>query len=229
MTNPSWNYDGDLHRILIACVGLNFGDAPETKLEEIRNDRARTGNVIRHKLALRPSDVVVDIGSGCGFVTRAIVPHVAQMHCVDVSRDFLNYTRSELAEFSNVRYHLIDYASLSSIESGSVDAVYSTAVFIHFNYYDMIFYLKEAHRILNIKGKLLFDFLNSDRLDVNNERTFGEHLFAYRNNRERSIFNVVHPFSLRTLENLLPQIGFRIERVEFLEGKANTTVIVVRI
>src|SRR5258708_37602963 len=70
-TNPEWKYKSE-HDLLIACVGVNFGEKPADNLEAIRTDRARTGTAIRRALGLKETDKVADVGSGCGFVTRAI-------------------------------------------------------------------------------------------------------------------------------------------------------------
>jgi len=227
-TNPNWEFKTQ-HDILIACVGTNFGNNPEDKLEEIRSNRAYLGDHIRYTLGLTSTDRVADIGSGCGFVTRAIVPHVAHMWCVDISKDFMEYCRTELSEFSNVSYSYAEYANFVGIDSGCLHACYSTAVFIHFNYYDLIFYLTEVNRVLSVGGKFLFDFLDSDRLDYKKSEVFQRHFTAYRANRAQYIFNILHPLSLRTIEAVAPQVGFEIVRVDFLPGLANNTVILRKV
>ena len=225
--NPEWKYKS-AHDLLIACVGVNFGEKPAENLEAIRLDRGRTGTAIRHALGLKATDKVADIGSGCGFVTRAIVPHVAHMWCIDISPDFLAYAKKELAEYPNVSYCKADYADFKDVEAHSLQACYSTAVFIHFNYYDFVYYLKEVNRVLANQGRFFFDFLNADVLDLGH-RTFAEHLAAYKQGREKFIFNVVHPMSLRALENLVPRIGFDMIRVEYLPGSANTKIILRKV
>ncbi len=227
-TNPNWEYRTP-HDILIACVGTNFGDKPEENVEAIRVSRAGRGSNIRHILGLKPDERVADIGSGCGFVTRAIIPHVAHMWCIYISSDFLDYCRKELAEFSNVSYCLAKYAEFNAVESGSLQACYSTAVFIHFNYYDLVFYLAEVNRILTMGGRLLFDFLNSDRLSFRRVETFQRHLKTYKSNRSEKIFNCLHPMSLRTIECVSLQMGFQITRVDFLPGHANDTIVLRKI
>jgi cyclopropane fatty-acyl-phospholipid synthase-like methyltransferase len=226
--NQNWEYKTP-HDILIACVGTNFGDKPEDNIETIRVDRGRRGTNIRHILGLRADERVADIGSGCGFVTRAIIPHVAHMWCIDISPDFLEYCRGELAEFSNVSYCLAKYAEFGGIESGSLGACYSTAVFIHFNYYDLIFYLTEVNRVLKMGGRFLFDFLNSDRMNYRKTETFQQHFKRYKANRSQKIFNVLHPMSLRTIECVGPQLGFEVSRVDYLPSHANDSVILRKV
>lgn len=222
--NPEWKYS-NLHDLLIACVGLNYGASPEENIDKIRQDRGHHGRRIRRILELNANDRIADVGSGCGFVTRELAPHVAQVWCVDISPDFLAYCREELADFSNISYCLAGYGDFDQIASESLSACYATAVFIHFNFYDLIIYLKECSRILRANGRLAFDFLNADNIDYRKHDAFSRHLQGYKQTRESRIFNLVHPISLRALENLVPQLGFSLVRVEYLPRTANTTVL----
>lgn len=222
--NAQWKYSS-VHDLLVACVGTNFGEQPEDNIDEIRKDRERVGNALRYALGLKSGDSVADIGSGCGFVTRSIVPHVAHVWCIDISPDFLDYCRQELADFPNVSFCNAGYAAFTGVDASTLDACYSTAVFIHFNYYDYVYYLREINRVLKIGGKFLFDFLNSDSLNIVKQRAFASHLANYGKRRESLVFNVVHPMSLRALENLVPQVGFEVLRVDYLLGSANTRII----
>jgi len=226
--NPRWEYQ-NVHDLLIACVGLNYGERPEENVEAIRRDRALHGRRIRQILELKATDRVADIGSGCGFVAREIVPNIAHLCCVDVSSDFLEYCKTELSSFTNVSYYLVRYGDFSDITSASLSACYSTAVFIHFNYYDFIIHLKECNRILAPGGRLVFDFLNADILEYRQQRAFFSHLSNYKAARETKIFNLVHPMSLRALENLTRQVGFSVSRVDFLPNSANTTILLRKI
>jgi len=91
----NWQFATD-HYILVACVGYNFGPNPEEKLDDIRTSRGGYGDTVAKRLSLTPEDVVLDIGSGCGFVGRTIAPNVKHMHCVDLSPDFIGYCAKEL-------------------------------------------------------------------------------------------------------------------------------------
>jgi cyclopropane fatty-acyl-phospholipid synthase-like methyltransferase len=222
--NPEWKF-GTLREMLIACVGLSFGEHPEERLEEIRMHRAALADMIRSRLSLQPSHAVADIGSGCGFVGRAIAPHVRDLTCVDISPDFLKYCKEELASFNNVSYCLAKYAEFPGVITESLDACFSTAVFIHFNYYDLVYYLLEINRVLRTGGQLLFDIVNADILDVRSWEGFRAHLEGYKSGREEYIFNFVHPTSLRTIEQLAPQLGFSISLIEFVHGFPSNIIV----
>jgi cyclopropane fatty-acyl-phospholipid synthase-like methyltransferase len=225
--NPSWQYD-NLRELLIACVGHNFGPEPDLRLDDIRSARGAVGRRIVKSLQLKGTDTVVDLGSGCGFAAREVAPHVAQLFCLDVSKDFLAHCRGELASMPNVTCLEMGYAAMP-LPSAIADAVYATAVFIHFNYYDVILYLREINRVLRDGGRLLFDFLNSDTLVLENEPAFMKHIAGYRGGREKYIFNVMHPASMQSLFNLAPQVGYRVLSSEFVKNSSNTTVVLEKV
>jgi SAM-dependent methyltransferase len=194
------------HDVLITCVGFNFGPNPEERLDEIRQQRYLLGRRICRDAGVTKDDVVVDLGSGCGFVTRAACELAGKVHCIDINKEFLDFTRNELSEFANVNYHLIDYAHFKDIADASTTFVYSTAVFIHFVYYDFLFYLIELNRILVTSGKVYIELLDADQLQLSDMKALRGHVLDYRKNRTN--FRLLQPFSLTVFENLSRQLGF---------------------
>lgn len=204
--NPNWEFKSD-HDILVACVGYNFGPKPEEKLEDIRKSRGGYGYTVARRMRLGPSDIVLDIGSGCGFVGRTIAPQVQQLHCVDLSPDFLRYCAKELAEFDNVRCHLINYADYTAVKGAHINKVYSTAVWIHFNYYDFHHNLAALREVLPVGGEIYFDYADPAGLRDGDGRIFAEHASGYRNNRE-SIFNLVQYNGESAVRAVLEAAGY---------------------
>ncbi|MEX0875974.1 MAG: class I SAM-dependent methyltransferase [Phycisphaerales bacterium] len=196
--------------ILITCIGPNFGPNPEEKLEEIRASRYRHGDKICKVLKITGDDVVVDIGSGCGFVTRAACQIAKEVHCVDISQEFLDFTKVELGEFENTRFHKIGYGKFPDIADGTADKVFSTAVFIHFYYYDFLFNLIEVNRILKKGGLFYTEIVDSDVLKLATMRAIKTHVASYKNNRAGA--RLIQPFSLTALKNLSGQLGFEVVR-----------------
>ncbi len=207
-TNPNWEFKSD-HDILVACVGYNFGAKPEEKLDEIRISRGGYGHTVAKRMRLGRDDIVMDIGSGCGFVGRTIAPQVRGLHCVDLSPDFLRYCEKELAEFDNVRCHLIDYADYSVVKDAGVNKVYSTAVWIHFNYYDFFHNLTALRDVLQKGGEIYLDYADPAGLKDGDGRIFGEHSRGYRANRE-SIFNLVQYNGESAVNAVLESTGFEL-------------------
>lgn len=223
--NPTWDYD-NLHAILIACVGMNFGENPTEKLDEIRTSRAHWGKRYAKFLEIGHEDVVLDIGSGCGFVTRPIVELAKHVICADISPAFLHYCRNELDSYDNVEFHQIQYGEFPDISDNSLDCIFSSAVFIHFNMYDFEIYLKEAKRMLKVGGRLAFDFLNADVLQLS-QRTFRQCADNFAKGREKYIFNIVKPFSATALKNITEQLGFELKELISSGNEANANTVAV--
>lgn len=205
--NLNWEFKSD-HDILVACVGYNFGEKPEEKLDEIRVARGGYGWTVMDRMKLGPEDVVMDIGSGCGFVGRTIAPHVRALHCVDLSPDFLDYCRRELSEFENVSWHLIDYADLAAVKGKGINKVYSTAVWIHFNFYDLNHYLAALAEVMVPGGDLYFDYADPEGIPDGDGRIFNEHFTHYRAHRA-AIANLVQYNGESAVRAALRRNGFR--------------------
>lgn len=204
--NQNWQV-GSEHEALIACVGQNFGPNPETKLDEIREDRGGYGHTIASRLGLTREDIVMDIGSGCGFVGRTIAPHVKRLYCVDISRQFIAYCANELQEFDNVECYLIRYADFKPVKDTKINRVYGSAVFIHFNYYDFYHYLKALNALLPLQGRVYFDYAEPEGIVDANSRIFASHADGYFYDRER-IFTLVNYNSISALEVIFGHTGF---------------------
>lgn len=210
MSTDTW-YRHDMKTvrdIMITCIGLNFGPNPEEKLEEIRDSRYKHGLKIAKRLKIDENDVVADIGSGCGFVTRAACERAREVHCIDISQEFLDFTKVELQDFDNTKFHKIDYASFPDIADATIDKVFSTAVFIHFYYYDFIYNLIEVNRILKTGGIFYTEIVDSDVLQLESMRAIKTHVGSYKHNRGKA--RLIQPFSLTALKNLSAQLGFKL-------------------
>ena len=190
------------------CVGKTYGENPLDKVDKIRSTKAHEANNIIELLSLTSSDTVVDLGSGCGFIARALAPKVNKLYCLDISEDFLNYCKQETQHNNNVECYLVEYADLSPLANHNITAIYATALFIHFNLYDVYHYINACYNCLPTGGRLMFDFLNSQKLDITND-TFKRHSAAYLN--DISVLSTCtyhnHP---ETVEKIYTQIGFKL-------------------
>lgn len=207
--NPIWNYAND-HALLIACVGYDFGDNPLERLEDIREARGAYGQAVFQRMKMSADDVVLDIGSGCGFTARALAPRVKTIHCADISKDFLAFAARELSPFPNAHTHLIDYANFESLRDAGITKAYSTAVFIHFNIYDLLHYFRALAAIMPVGGKLYFDYNEALSIDPENHSggVFMQHAQGYRWDRAR-IFNLLHPTTLAIVEKMGALAGWK--------------------
>ena len=205
----NWEFHSD-HDILVACVGYNFGENPETRIDEIRLARGDYGWTVIDRMKLGSEDVVLDIGSGCGFVGRTIAPHVKALHCADLSAPFLDYCSRELSQFQNVSCHLIEYANFFPVADARINKAYSTAVWIHFNFYDLNHYLEALSKVMIPGGELYFDYADPEGISDGDGRIFGEHFTNYRDSRA-SIANLVQYNAEPAVRVALQRNGFKMK------------------
>ncbi len=69
-------------------------------------------------LDYRPDDVLLDVGSGPGITADILRKRVAEVHCAEVSRTFVEAARKRLGDCPNVVLHELgpDYTDLSFLE-----------------------------------------------------------------------------------------------------------------
>lgn len=208
-----------LRQSLLAVFGYEYGEHPESRLDEIRRGRANFATTISRYLAIGPGDVAVDLGSGIGLQAEHIAPGVKQLHCIDISQTLLAQCRQMVGERSNVEYHLVPYGDLSTLVGRGVTKVYSTAVFIHFNVYDLWLYLVEIAKILEPGGLLGFDFANGERIGVA-RREWIDHAAMYQ--RDRHLIQAcINYHGLATVKNLLVQAGFEcVDTHDWADGRS---------
>jgi SAM-dependent methyltransferase len=81
--------------------------------------------------ALRPTDVVLDIGCGIGRLTRVLATRAREVVAIDVSGEMLTRARELNAGFENIRWLQGDGRSLTGVLDSSVDACISHVTFQH--------------------------------------------------------------------------------------------------
>ncbi|MCW8926734.1 MAG: class I SAM-dependent methyltransferase [Xanthomonadales bacterium] len=154
----------DIREMLVALVGFRFGTEPETRLDEIREEREAYAGRFLKMAGVGSDDTVLELGSGCGFGTRAVAKMAKKVLACDISEAYLTYARQELEGIDNIEFHHVQSRDLNAIADHSVDKIVSISVFIHFNLYDIYLYFLEFKRVLKNGGRVVFDFADSHRL-----------------------------------------------------------------
>jgi ubiquinone/menaquinone biosynthesis C-methylase UbiE len=205
--NPSWDYDTEQAKLL--ALGVHGQDTSD--FDAIVASRHSRKAEIMTRLNLGPNDTVMDLGSGMGFIAEVIGPEVKSIHCCDISSVFLEDCAKRTSHLPNVVTHQIGYADLTAAQGQGINKVYSTLLFIHFNFYDIMFYLQEINKVLDMGGLVYFDYNDGERYKVDNMAdSFQEHVAIYKEHRESWVFGCMHMTSRHLLENLIPQLGFEI-------------------
>jgi cyclopropane fatty-acyl-phospholipid synthase-like methyltransferase len=203
--NPQWDFEGENAKLL----ALGVRDQDTSDLAAIVASRHARKPEIMARLSLQKQDIVLDLGSGLGFIAEVIAPEVSKVHCCDISANFLNDCKQRTQQLSNIECHKIEYADLSAAYGKHINKAYSTLLFIHFNFYDIVYYLQELNKVLVRGGLLYFDFNDGERYRLDNkDDSFQEHIALYKRARESWVFGCMHMTSARILEKLAPQLGF---------------------
>ncbi len=200
-----WEFN-DRKKLLYALVGYDFGPDPESKLDEIRAYKKNEAKFLIDALKPQPTDRILDLGSGCGFVARAFAPLCERVYCVDISGQFLDFCKEELREFPNVEFHQMEFAKLGFLSGQRINKGYSNAVFIHFNFFDIVLYFKQLFEVLEPGGMFVFGMSDTDCLDIVTDRYFGIVLDKYRDCRREP--TLMHWNSATAVCAAAAKIGF---------------------
>lgn len=170
----------NIHDMLVGLIGYDFGPNPENCLDEIRDSKKSMADSIVRKLKLSKKDTVLELGSGCGFLSYWIAQQVKQLHCCDISTSYLEFAKNECREIGNAQFYHINPLDLSCIDDNSVTAIYSLAVFIHLNLFDIYWYFNEFQRILKKGGRVWFDIANAEIINPVKDRYFNDMAGYYK-------------------------------------------------
>ena len=123
-------------------------------------DVQRIVHPILEKLHLNPSvSSMAELGCGAGRMTRAFAKQFQSVTAIDISEEMQRKAQKYLADFSNVRWVLVDGVALAAIESSSLDFVFSYMVLQHYPSDELIAAsVREMLRIVRPGGAFLFHF-----------------------------------------------------------------------
>ena len=196
----------DINALLNAYVGKEYGENPIENIDTIREAKKNECSTIANLVEIKDTDVLVDLGSGCGHMALGFVDKVKFIYCVDVNKDFLNFCKEEMKDKNNVGYHLIQYGDLTPLHNKDITLIYSTALSIHFHLYDVYHYLKACYDCLSKGGKFVFNFLDDNNLDINN-LDFIKYASRYRKNRD-IVSIMCHYNNPQVVKKIAYELGF---------------------
>ena len=109
-----------------------------------------------------PRGVALDFGCGVGRATRALSTHFAETIGLDLSARMIAAARALNEGRPTIRFEQNARQDLSTIESGSVDLVYSRLVLQHIVPSLALGYVQEFIRVLSPGGVAVFDLPDLD-------------------------------------------------------------------
>jgi SAM-dependent methyltransferase len=128
-----------------------------TDEDKFHADAEDTLGILRATVGIRPTDTFLEIGCGVGRVGRVLAPFVREWIGCDVSANMLGIAKRRLLGLGNVRLQEVSGYDLQPIPDNSVDAVYTTVVFMHLEEWDRYNYVLEALRVLRPGGRFYCD------------------------------------------------------------------------
>lgn len=155
----SWETNND-HELFELLAGDWYGKNPEEKLDLLRRDKTGRAKFLCEDLNLAPNQVVLEIGSGVGFVSRHIAGRVKRLYCCDISDSFLAYARKECRDVPNISFHKLDESGKLFFAPELFDAVVADAVFIHLNIFDIYWYFAEFQKVLKPAGMVWINVMD---------------------------------------------------------------------
>ena len=189
----SGTYDEDIERI--------FGTGLRENLARILENEHVTGSV-------------VEFGCGTGYFTRAIVKNAEHVTATDLSPRMIEAARARQKDLHNVTFKVED-SEKPSLPSGSFDTALMANMLHTLD--DPLKALKECYRVLKKGGTLLVINYTGEGMG-RVERT----LLFFRFVLNFGLPPGGHwPITSDKLRSLLQEAGFRIERLELIEGKIN--------
>jgi putative AdoMet-dependent methyltransferase len=152
--DPRWRYDEARHS------GVDFSaprevaayDAYMQKIRDIPGEVAKT----REKIALRPGDILLDIGCGTGETALGLAPACACVHAVDVSREMIRHAAAKAEDrgIANVAFRQGGFLTCD-YPAASFDVVISQFALHHLPDFWKHLAVRRVHRLLRPGGRFL--------------------------------------------------------------------------
>jgi SAM-dependent methyltransferase len=149
-----------------------------TDEDKFHADAEDTLDILRETVGIRPDDTFLEIGCGVGRVGRVLSPFVKEWIGCDVSANMLRLAHRRLLGLENIRLQEISGYDLQPIADNSVDAVYTTVVFMHLEEWDRYGYMLEAMRVLKPGGRFYCD--NVDLASAKGWAVFEENRLLFK-------------------------------------------------
>ena len=96
--------------------------------------------------------MILEIGSGAGRWTEYLIENCDQLIGVDISETSVRECERRFRDYPKARFEVGNGDDLASIQSGSIDGVWSFDVFVHINKHQVKSYVSELARVMKPGG-----------------------------------------------------------------------------
>ena len=150
---PSWQYDEfkSVGRDYSSQSEVAIYDASHTDFRDIKVESDR----VLDRLGVKPTDTVIDFGSGTGVFAIQAAQRCRKVYAVDISQAMLDLARSKAAQaqLSNIEFHQAGFLTYNHL-GNAVDAIVSTFAFHHLPDFWKGVALERMHSLLRPGGQL---------------------------------------------------------------------------
>jgi SAM-dependent methyltransferase len=188
--------------------------------EEYQVSGESSARTIAHAAAIGANDTVLEVGCGTGRIGLHLAPLCGHWTGADVSRYMLEHARHALESLPNVSFVELNGYDLSNIDSGTLDVVYCSAVFMHLEEWDRYRYVVEMFRVLKAGGRAYFD--NYNLMTDNGWRFFLEMSAIEPANRRPHLSKSSTPDELRTYAERAGFVDIRMSLQPLFVGVTGT-------
>lgn len=212
----------DREELFRKLIGHEYGREPLSQSEQIQQDKRKLAQDIMVLLGVRNSHEGLELGSGCGYLTEEVGGYCRQLWACDISQSFLAEAQTRCQNLPAVQFLKIEPGRLHPIRTASLDFAFANNVFIHLDLFEIVQYLQELRRVMKPGGRVWFDFVDLDRLDVTRSEDF---LWSARARAQRPTDRGCLQFhSRRGLRRVFRQLGWTLIH-EKKAPRGNTQVI----
>ena len=179
------DYKGTWNQLSANLDQAKLNVAGTVEEDHFERTGAYSADFIARWTAMKPTDVVLEIGCGVGRVGKYLAPKCATWIGTDVAGNMLKHARERVGGLPNVRLVELGTIGLQEIPSESVDVVYCTIVFMHLLEWDRYRYILEAFRVLRRGGRCFVD--NADIASTHGWNLFMSSFTVDPNRREPNL------------------------------------------
>lgn len=125
----------------------------------------------------------LEIGCGVGRFSRALASRLSSVVAVDVSDEMVHLARKlhPSDQYPNLRFCATDGKSISSVQAGSIDFVFSYEVFQHMPSFEVILNnFHDIRRVLQPRGVALIHLRTEPLLSLTTGKHFMKHFVPER-------------------------------------------------